>query len=138
MGIRAWWMSIGIVGAIAKDIIKKYLMVTSKFPEETEKEKFQRTLEYWLTLNEQKIRRENNEEKISRLDVVIEQYFVSNLKDLLWENITLLHIYFAIVHIETGVDEYENEGLTKDLISVFKKSAVKTKVDLSSQLPVED
>ena len=73
MSMLSWLLRKGIAGAISSDVVKKYLKIKSQHPNEEDEKILERVWNFWLTLNAEKIRAEDSEDKIARLSIIKEK-----------------------------------------------------------------
>jgi hypothetical protein len=74
MGLDGFLLKKGIVGLIAKDLNIKYAGIKKQHPTEQDDKLLIRVWNLYLTLNEEKIRAEDGEDKIFRLDNTKERH----------------------------------------------------------------
>ena len=83
MGILSWIYGKGLAGAISADVLKKYTAIKSQHPQEDDEKILERVWNFWLTLNEEKIKTEDDEHKNVRLKIVKERHEGKSELDLL-------------------------------------------------------
>ena len=74
VGIHAFLLTRGIVRAITKDLITKYLAMRHRFGDEEEQVTLERVWNFWLTLNEEKINNDKDYDMKVRLEIIKERY----------------------------------------------------------------
>ena len=124
MKILSWLYGKGISGAISSDLINKYLAIKAKHPQEDETKILTRVWNLWLTMNEEKIMEENNEDKIIRLSIKKEQ----NDKNA---PSNLLEAFSDILYIETEVLMQDGD-LWDRAVQVFLKESKKQGLDFTN------
>ena len=116
MGFLGWLYSKGIAGAIAKDLITKYRAIKEQHPSEADRDILIRVWNFWLTLNENAIRREDGEHKIARLEIIKERRTgTSESDDLSSDSDSLLRLYEDILYIETEITASDGKIYDKAL-----------------------
>src|SRR5438093_4198631 len=97
--IRSYWLTkTGIIGAIARDVLKKYAAIKSSYPDETGSQVTNGVWELWLSLNEPRIRAKDGRAKNTRLDVRKVERRTFPLKDHLFtEDLLLMRLFADVV-----------------------------------------
>ena len=132
MGILRWLYGKGIAGAISIDLIKKYLAIKAKHPEEDNEKILSRVWNYWLTLNEEHIIAEDGRNKIVRLKIIKDRIESKTGVDAFIKHRTLFDLYQDILYIETEITSKDGSTWHKTM-SVFLKSAKQYGLDFSKE-----
>jgi hypothetical protein len=133
MNMWAWLFRKGIAGAISVDLIKKYMAIKSRHPDEPEDHIVARTWDLWLTLNENHILLENDAHKTARLEIVKERLSGKSQVDaILKEQQTLFSLYQDVLYIETEVLSQDGKVWHKAM-KVFLYNAKKAGLDYEEE-----
>jgi hypothetical protein len=131
MSILSWIFGKGLAGAISADILKKYTAIKSQHPEENNEKILERVWNFWLTLNEEKIKTEDDKHKAVRLSIIKDQHDgKSKLDSLLKESNSLFNLYQDLLYIETEISSKDGR-IWHDAMKVFLKDAKKYGMDFS-------
>ncbi len=116
----SWLADKTIIGAISRDICSKYLKIKDLHPIEDESKIIERVFNYYLTLNEEAIRTEDELEKILRLDLIKDKYF--SLTKVEKSVYTLFDLYRDILYIEAELDMHDGKPY-RTALNIFIKNA---------------
>jgi len=131
LGILNWFYSKGLAGAIAKDLIKKYLKLRNMYPLEEESKLVDRVWNFWLTLNKEHIIQSKDEQYIIRLEIMEDKY--ENNKEFITN---LYQLYKTIIYIE--IEILSTDGKTYDnVIKVFLNEVKKANLDYQKEYESE-
>ncbi|OHB61683.1 MAG: hypothetical protein A2167_05170 [Planctomycetes bacterium RBG_13_46_10] len=128
MGFLSWLFGKGIAGAISSDLVKKYLGIKSRHPNEEERTILERVWNFWLTLNADKIQTEDGEDKIVRLSIIKE----NNDKKTAFDSKSLFNLYQDILYIETEITTSDGK-IWDNSMKVFIKESKKYGLDFSQE-----
>ena len=128
MSFLSWLFGKGIAGAISSDLVKKYLGIKSQHPNEEEREILERVWNFWLTLNADKIKTEDGEDKIVRLSIIKE----NNDKRTAFDSKSLFNLYQDILYIETEITTSDGK-IWDNSMKVFIKESKKYGLDFSQE-----
>lgn len=138
MGLFSWCYRKGIVGAISKDIVTKYLAIKRIHPSEDEKKILLRLWDLWLAVHEKPIRSKDGAKKTMRLDLMKEEIIPqekSELASIFSENrlASLVGIFGAVLFIENDIGPSDGK-IFIDCIKVFVKEAKEYGLDYTQEL----
>lgn len=129
----AWLYRKGIAGAISGDLIKKYITIKSRHPDEPEDHIVARAWDLWLALNEKHILQENDPHKTARLQIVKEKLTgKSEVDALLNGQQTLFSLYQDVLYIETEVLSQDGK-VWHNAMRVFLHNAKKADLDYAEE-----
>ena len=103
MSFSSWLYGKGIAGAISSDLVKKYLAIKSQHPHEKDEIILERVWNFWLTLNAEELKKENDENKMVRLEIIRDKNDKKTAFDSLTALKTLFDLYQDILYIETEI-----------------------------------
>ena len=132
MSILSWIFGKGLAGAISSDLLKKYTAIKSQHPQEDDKKILARVWNIWLTLNEEKIRTEDDEHKIVRLSIIKEQHDGKSALNAFSKCKSLFDLYSDILYIETEVSSTDGK-IWDNAMKVFIKVSSKYGLDFSKE-----
>lgn len=134
VGIHAFLLTRGIVRAITKDLITKYLAMRHRFGDEEEQVTLERVWNFWLTLNEEKINNDKDYDMKVRLEIIKERYEKDDPNWTELYRVDLLSIFSDVLYIETEIlstsDEKTFNIVAKDFCDECKKHKVALKSDV--------
>ena len=128
MGFLSWLFGKGIAGAISSDLVKKYLGIKSRHPNEEDENILERVWNFWLTLNADKIQTEDGEDKMVRLSIIKEK----NDKKTAFDSKSLFNLYQDILYIETEITTSDGK-IWDNSMKVFIKESQKYGLDFSQE-----
>lgn len=125
MGLFSWLYNKGLIGTIARDVLKKYIGIKSGFPNEEDSNILTRLWNYWLTLNEEHIRLEDDYHKIQRLNIIKDNTILRAIGC----HLSLTDLYFDILYIECDITNSKNPKLYNTAKKIYLKEAQKVGLD---------
>lgn len=137
VGIHAFFLTRGIVKAITKDLITKYLAMKHRFGDEDEKITLERVWNFWLTLNEEKINNDKDYDMKTRLKIIKERY---EKDDPIWTELyrtDLLSIFGDVLYIETEILSTSDEKTYNTVAKYFCDECNKHNIPLKSDVFVK-
>jgi hypothetical protein len=132
MGFLSWLYRKGLAGAIASDLVQKYLRIKSQHPHEDDEQILERVWNFWLTLNADKIQAEDDEDKVVRLNIKKEQNEKKTVIDKFISLKSLFSLYMDILYIEAGI-EISDGKLWDNLMKVFIRESKKYGLDFREE-----
>ena len=128
MVFLSWLYGKGITGAISSDLVKKYLGIKSRHPNEEDEKVLDCVWNIWLTLNADKIQTEDGEDKIVRLAIIKEK----NDKKTAFNSKSLFNLYQDILYIETEITTSDGK-IWDNSMKVFIEESQKYGLDFSQE-----
>lgn len=132
MSFSTWLFGKGIAGAISSDLIEKYKGIKLQHPSENDGKILERVWNFWLTLNEDKIISEDDEDKVARLSIIKEKSEGKSELDQFSKFKTLFDLYQDILYIETEVSSSDGK-IWKNSMKVFLEESAKNGFDFSKE-----
>ena len=129
MGFSTWIMSYGIVGAIAKDIVKRYVKFKPQF-DGTEFELLQTVWSAWFLTHGTIAITGGDEAKRIRAETVMDE--MEKREDNWLSGLTLVDVFYNALYVEGNVSLDDGE-LCRKAIVVFEKIASKNGLNIKDQ-----
>jgi len=126
MRLLNWLMRKGLAGAVARDLLNKYIAIQHQHPNEEVPETAKRVWQSWLKLNEGPILEEHNRDKIIRLDLMKQDADMPR---------DLMELYGKVLYIETELSP-EDGKLYLSVLRIFVHEAHKFGMDFSREYQI--
>lgn len=133
MSILSWIFGKSLAGAISSDLFEKYIAIKSQHPQEDDEKTLVRLWNFWITLNEEIIKTEDDEQKIVRLNIIKDQHDgKTELDSSLKESNSLFTLYQDILYIEAEISSTDGK-IWLDAMKVFIKDSEKYGLDFRKE-----
>lgn len=131
MGFRSWILGKGLADSIANDLLIKYLAIKRKYPKEEEKLILERVWNFWITLNEGTISKEDSEDKVTRLEIIKNKHEENSFINKKLQS-SLFKTYQDVLYIEAEILSTDGK-LYKNCLKVFLNKAEKLGLDYKQE-----
>lgn len=132
MSFLSWLFRKGIAGAISTDLLNKFKGIKNQHPNEKDEKILERVWNFWLTLNEEKINSEDDEDKVIRLNIIKKRYNGKSTLDRFAIYKSLFYLYQDILYIETEVN-CSDRKVWDNAMKVFVSESIKSGFDFSKE-----